>query len=244
MRGSRRAVIALVWLLGTGAATTITIEGVHVVGTNVINGENAISPRQIQAALNQRATTTTSAPPTTAAPTTTTTTTVPETTTAPPEPTTEAEPSTTPGKAATTTTTTRRRTTTTTKATVSPPSGSVTPPATTSAPTSPPTASPTNPPTNPPTTSPPTNPPTTPAPTTTAPPPCIYGTKLTDGGGVYACFTPQKVSVQQFWANSGWQPDQTAFGTRPVVTFTKGSRVITVTAYWSGGPQWSVSDTG
>ncbi|MDQ1423491.1 MAG: hypothetical protein QOD72_989, partial [Acidimicrobiaceae bacterium] len=54
MRGTRRAVIALVWLLGTGAATAITIEGVRVVGSKVINGESAISPRQANAALNGR----------------------------------------------------------------------------------------------------------------------------------------------------------------------------------------------
>ena len=108
MRGSRRAVIAMVWLLGTGAATAITIEGVRVVGSNVINGESAINPRQANAALSGR-TTTSAAPVTTLAVTTTVTTEAPTTTV------TEATTTDAPTTAATTPPTTAKSGPTTTK---------------------------------------------------------------------------------------------------------------------------------
>jgi hypothetical protein len=61
---------------------------------------------------------------------------------------------------------------------------------------------------------------------------------------VSACFTAQKVTIIGFVAYNGWRPEQQSSGTVAIVRFIKGSRVITVIASWSGGPQWSVSDTG
>jgi hypothetical protein len=69
-------------------------------------------------------------------------------------------------------------------------------------------------------------------------------TKITDGGIVTACFSAQKVTVLGYAAGSGWIPQQLpGTATVAVVRFTKGSRVITVIASWSGGPQWQVTDT-
>jgi hypothetical protein len=249
MRGSRRAVIAMVWLLGTGAATAITIEGVRVVGSNVINGESEISPRQANAALSGRTTTTTTtaaAPTTVAATTTTVTTESPTTTVITEAPTTIAEtvPATTrtTARANQTTTTRKKAVATTAKATSTTAKG--TPP--TPAPTSPVTPTPTvttivTPPKS--TTIP--TPPTSPAPTTTLPSQCIQQTRQVDPAGyVTACFTAKKVSVLGYVAFNGWTPQQTSSGASATVKFTKGARVISVTAFWSGGPQWHVTDTG
>lgn len=236
MRGGRRAVIAMVWLLGTGAATAITIEGVRVVGSNVINGESAISPRQANAALSGRTTTTPEPPVTTVAATTTLTTAAPTTTT------TEA-PTTVPETVAVTTATTKKAGPTTTKK--KPVTTSTTKkPIVTTVPVTPaptvttPAPSPT---TATPTTQPP--PPTTP-PTTAPSSQCIQQTRVTEGGFVSACFTAQKVSILSFVAYNGWRPEQQSSGQVAIVRFIKSSRVITVVASWSGGPQWSVSDTG
>jgi hypothetical protein len=229
----------MVWLLGTGAATAITIEGVRVVGSNVINGESAISPRQANAALSGRTTTTPAPPATTIAVTTTVTTPAPTTTT-------EA-PTTVPETAAVTPTTVRSgptttkkkpvTTTTTKKAVVTTVSNTPAPPSVTTAVPVPTTATP---PTQPP------PPPTTQPPPTTAPSSqCIQQTRVTEGGFVSACFTAQKVSILGFVAYNGWRPEQQqGSGQVAIVRFIKGSRVITVVASWSGGPQWSVSDTG
>jgi hypothetical protein len=43
---------------------------------------------------------------------------------------------------------------------------------------------------------------------------------------------------------NGWRLEQTASGQIAVVRFKKDSRTVTVTAYWSGGPTWQVSDSG
>jgi hypothetical protein len=227
MRGTRRAVIALVWLLGTGAATAITIEGVRVVGSNVISGESAINPRQANAALSGR-TTTTSEATSTVAVTTTVTTEAPTTTTEAPTTVAVTEAVTTPTTARPGPTTTRKKTPATSPSTAKPPA------------TPPPTV-----------TTPPTSPPTTPLPTTvkvstttTTSPQCIQQTRQTKGGIVTACFTAQKVTVLGAAPFDGWTVEQSAFGSTAVVKFLKGHDTITVLAYWSGGPQWQITESG
>jgi hypothetical protein len=218
MRGSRRAVIAMVWLAGTTAATVITIEGVRVVGRTVINSESAINPRQASAALSARTSVST-----------TTTTTVAETTTVTSEATTTEAPTTAAETEAPPTTRPARRQSTTTAPAKKSPDATPETAATTEAP---PPAPPTNP---------PAAPPTTPAPpATTARPACIDRTQFTRAGVVQACFSAQKIVVLGIAPADGWQARQLQSGKVAVVQFRKGQDTVTVTAFWNGGPAWAV----